>query len=87
MKTTKEIWFPAKKYGYGWGPPVRWQGWAVIAFYIVAVVGGLAVFPTKERPWYFLAYILVVTAALVAVCAWKGEPPRWRWGDKERIDS
>ena len=26
----KEIWFPAKKYGNGWGLPITWQRW--IAF-------------------------------------------------------
>lgn len=24
---TKDIWFPAKKFGYGWGLPLKWQGW------------------------------------------------------------
>jgi hypothetical protein len=24
-------WFPAKRYGWGWGLPVTWQGWAVLA--------------------------------------------------------
>jgi hypothetical protein len=23
---------------------------------------------------------LALSAVLVAVCWWKGEPPRWRWG-------
>jgi hypothetical protein len=22
-----DFWFPAKKFGWGWGPPVKWQGW------------------------------------------------------------
>jgi len=22
-----DIWFPAKKFGYGWGMPKKWQGW------------------------------------------------------------
>ena len=26
----KTIWFPAKTYGYGWGLPKVWQGWAVL---------------------------------------------------------
>jgi hypothetical protein len=27
---SKDIWFPAKKYGYGWGVPLKWQGWAAL---------------------------------------------------------
>jgi hypothetical protein len=23
-------WFPAKSYGWGWGPPTCWQRWAVL---------------------------------------------------------
>ena len=33
---------------------------------------------------HLLAHALFVTAmilALVLVCLWKGEPPRWRWGE------
>ena len=24
-------WFPAKRYGWGWGLPATWEGWAVMA--------------------------------------------------------
>ena len=29
----KEYWFPAKKYGWGWGLPSTWQGWVVYCVY------------------------------------------------------
>jgi len=28
---TKDFWFPAKRFGWGWGPPTKWRGWAVLA--------------------------------------------------------
>jgi len=34
----REFWFPAKRYGWGWGLPVAWQGWAVLIAY-AAVLG------------------------------------------------
>lgn len=35
-----EYGFPAKRYGWGWGLPVAWQGWLVIALYaLLAIVG------------------------------------------------
>ena len=26
-----QYWFPAKRKGWGWGPPTVWQGWAVLS--------------------------------------------------------
>ena len=80
MQAPKEIWFPAKKYGYGWGFPVRWQGWVVIALYGAAVAAGVKWFTSSKTPLYFTAYMIGISAALLVVCAWKGESPRWRWG-------
>jgi len=34
-KENKDTWFPAMKYGVGWGLPITWQGWAVFSSYIV----------------------------------------------------
>jgi hypothetical protein len=35
----KGPWFRAKRYGYGVGLPLKWQGWALIAFYLLALAG------------------------------------------------
>ncbi|ACH82373.1 MULTISPECIES: hypothetical protein [Acidithiobacillus] len=34
----------------------------------------------EERPVEFFSYIGILTAALLVVCWFKGEPPKWRWG-------
>src|SRR6266702_3273794 len=31
MQSDGKYWFPAKRYGYGWGIPTTWQGWLVLA--------------------------------------------------------
>ncbi len=31
MSDRPAFWFPVKRYGWGWGLPVRWQGWVVFA--------------------------------------------------------
>ena len=41
-KAAPRYWFPAKRYGWGWGFPCSPEGWAVTAGYVVAVL--LAVF-------------------------------------------
>lgn len=70
-------WFPAKRYGWGWGLPRTWQGWAVTVAYFVGVLCAVAL-PLPE--WGRGALVLGGAALLLGVCAVKGEPPRWRWG-------
>jgi len=33
----KRVWFPAKRYGWGWGLPCAWQGWLVLAAYFLGM--------------------------------------------------
>lgn len=77
----KKIWFPAKKYGYGWGPPNCWQGWVVIAVFFVLMVCGAFLMP--KHPIVFFVHTLVSVSVLITICYLKGEKPGWRWGDKE----
>ena len=78
----KNYWFPAKRYGWGWGMPIAWQGWVVMgAFFCLLIAGGVALLPRYGPPTY-LAYTILLCALLVAVCWVKGERPRWRWGKK-----
>ncbi|MES2259199.1 MAG: hypothetical protein V4724_11800 [Pseudomonadota bacterium] len=84
---SKEIkpayWFPAKRYGWGWGAPITWQGWLVILAYLALLLGGALRFQAVTDPAPYSIYVAVLTALLVAICWLKGEPPRWRWGDKK----
>jgi len=76
----KEIWFPAKKYGWGWGFPVTWQGWVVFINYLVCLFLGLVSFNLRVHMIAFLLFICLITAFFIAICWLKGEKPRWRWG-------
>lgn len=75
-----KYWFPAKTYGWGWGPPATWQGWLVLGGFIALVSVASVAFPPGRNTPAFVASIVVLTAAMIVVCLWKGEPPRWRWG-------
>jgi hypothetical protein len=82
MQTKDTIWFPARKYGYGWGFPRCRQGWIVLAVYwILLGAGAVALIGTKQAA-YFVLYLALLSVALVGVCTWKGEALRWRWGGK-----
>jgi hypothetical protein len=81
MAETKKYWFPRKTFGWGWGPPCAWQGWVVLAVYVLAVV----LLMTVLRPLHMgaaIAGMAVATAVLLVICWFKGEPPGgWHWGD------
>jgi hypothetical protein len=82
MYQTPSYWFPAKQYGWGWGIPCRWEGWATLAIYVCCLVGGTLVMDTKANPIAYLALVSIASTALVVVSYLKGEPPSWRWGEK-----
>jgi len=81
MVRKSDYWFPAKRYGWGWGLPVKWQGWLVLFAFIAALVTGGVRFPPAQDTPAFVAVVLLATLAFGVVCWWKGEPPRWRWGE------
>lgn len=74
-------WFPAKRYGWGWGLPCAWQGWVVLAAFVVLLSGGAWLMPPPAHGIALGLYAAVLVVLLVAVVAAKGEPPGWRWGD------
>lgn len=81
MSTKPRHWFPAKRYGWGWGLPCTWQGWATLVAYLV-IVATISVL-LADRPAPLSAAIGVASLLLVGICWIKGEPPRWRWGGKD----
>lgn len=80
MMNDDEAWFRPKRYGYGAGMPIRWQGWTTLGVYVLAV---LAASLLIERTVVgYVAVVLVLTLVIVVICArrtlggW-----RWRWGE------
>jgi hypothetical protein len=82
MADPERFWFPAKRYGWGWGPPVTWQGWVALVVFVMLVVAGVFLFPPAEQAFSFVIYTVLMTVAFGVVCYVKGEPPKWRWGDR-----
>ena len=75
-------WFPAKRYGWGWGPPRTWQGWLVLAIFVALLALGALVLLPSQQPGAFVVYTAILVAVLIAICYVTGEPPSWRWGKK-----
>ena len=80
MTGRPSYWFPAKRYGWGWGLPTAWQGRVVMAVFGLLVLAGAIMQLPTYGPLVFVAYTACLCLALVAVCWIKGEPPSWRWG-------
>ncbi len=43
---------------------------------------GTATLLLPRHPLWFIIVVNVGAAALIGLCWWKGERPRWRWGDE-----
>jgi len=75
-----KAWFPAKRYGWGWGFPARREGWIVFGAYLVGLIAAALVFGRNRQPVVFISLVWAWSSGLVFMCWWKGEKPRWRWG-------
>jgi len=77
---SKKYWFAQKRYGYGAGLPIAWQGWAVLAAYVLAI--GVATLLVERHSLAAIGTLIPATLVLLIVCAkttrggW-----RWRWGN------
>ena len=81
-----KFWFRPKRYGYGSGLPISWEGWVVLAGFF-ACIGLLeylclaVVDPREGAPWMF-GGVAVLVVALVLICRAKTEGG-WRWRNGE----
>lgn len=78
-------WFAPKRYGYGSGLPIAWQGWALIAAYVLAMAG-IAVSLERLSAARQLAAVggmLALTALFLVVVA-RRTRGGWRWRRGER---
>lgn len=75
-------WFAPKRYGYGAGLPISWQGWALTIGFFAASCA-IAV-PLRRNPVAAIAGLVPLVLAFTVIAAkttrggW-----RWRWGEKE----
>ena len=75
-------WFAPKRYGYGAGMPIAWQGWAVTIAFVGAVAATTALL---RHSWIaFVSTVVTLLAIFTIITArttrggW-----RWRWGDDD----
>jgi hypothetical protein len=75
-------WFAPKRYGYGAGLPLSWQGWVLLLGYLLLL--GLAALIIRYSWVGYFSVVIVLTVALTVICSrttrggW-----RWRWGERD----
>lgn len=86
-RANKIYWFRTKKYGWGWGLPLTWQGWLSFGTFIAVWLWALFAFLPQEVESTdsngLTTFILVLIAdvlGLLYVSFKYGEPPKWSWG-------
>ena len=69
-------WFRPKRYGYGAGLPLKWQGWALLASHVALLVGIGAML--RDHPVALVS--VVFTVALVPMPLYAAHTEGgWRW--------
>jgi len=75
-------WFAPKRYGYGAGMPISWQGWVLTLGFVLLTI--LLAIGLEKRPIQLLAAVIPLSLAFVVISArttrggW-----RWRWGQED----
>jgi hypothetical protein len=80
-------WFAVKRYGYGSGLPIAWQGWVLMGAFLAAVLALLsfAYRPGTGAKIGSVAGILMVTLLFTIIVHRKTRGAyKWRWGQRDR---
>jgi hypothetical protein len=76
------MWFRPKRYGYGSGLPISWEGWWLVAGFVAAVIAlNLLIRQTLGGPpnvWAHLAGMIVLVVPFCLIVRSRTEGG-WRW--------
>lgn len=76
-----DAWFAPKRFGYGAGRPIAWQGWVLLAVQIAAILGGA--YGLRGRPGAMIAAVIFASLLPLPLIAAKTQGGwKWRWGRK-----
>lgn len=69
-------WFAPKRFGYGSGLPIAWQGWVLLIGFLVLTLA--AALLLANRPVALIAVLAPATILLMIVCA-RTTRGGWHW--------
>ena len=79
-------WFAPKRFGYGAGRPIAWQGWALISSYLVVIALVAWLDQQTDGRVRVVGFVLFVaaTATFVALVLKRTDGElKWRWGKRD----
>ncbi len=80
-QTKDGAWFLPKRFGYGSGLPIAWQGWTMVLLHAAAIIGGSLLL--LRQPAAMIAWVLVIGFLPVPLYAAKTRGGwKWRWTSK-----
>jgi hypothetical protein len=72
-------WFAPKRFGFGSGLPIAWQGWALLGWLLAMI--GLAAWIFGRDDWRVLTIVVPALIVYVVVAAFTTKGGwRWHWG-------
>ena len=78
-----KAWFAPKRFGYGAGLPIAWQGWVLIAAQLAAMLAGIVM--SSMRGIALSAWIITFAILPLPLIAAKTKGGwQWRWGLSNR---
>ena len=89
MNKPSKSWFAPKRYGYGAGLPIAWQGWATLGAYACVILPGAWLISVDNGEFAPFAIGVMLAASIVLLIVAKARTRggwRWRWGKEERSD-
>jgi len=75
-------WFAPKRYGFGAGLPISWQGWLVLGVYLAIVVAAGVLLDEKRLAQGSIAIPATIALVIIFAKTTRGGW-RWRWGGDE----
>jgi hypothetical protein len=77
-------WFAVKRFGYGAGMPIAWQGWALLLSYLLALIGlGFLAERLAGAALAGLILLMLLLTVLLVVVAKARTSGEWRWRSGE----
>ena len=75
-------WFKPKRFGYGAGLPIAWQGWVMVIAHVVLILGGFWLL--RRDPITAMSWVAIIGVIPVPVYAHKTKGDwKWRWPSKD----
>ncbi|MEO7276482.1 MAG: hypothetical protein ABIW33_00465 [Sphingomicrobium sp.] len=80
--TDEGYWFRPRRYGFGSGVPIKWQGWALVLVTLAVIWSVVFWFPDRPLIIISVAVPAAIVCAIIAARTTRGGW-RWRWGEKD----